>query len=151
SDTLRSTAFGGITVFQWFRNGSEVPGATSRDLFTRTSGQYSVRAENASQCRSTSNEFTFVYNPTSVEEDISAGRVIGIYPNPTSDLAVISMPSAKGRTLEVIGVTGQVVFSTTVGDEASDYQLHLSGYATGVYVVRIKSAASVWMARLVRE
>ena len=151
SDTLRSTAFGGITVFQWLQNGSEIPGATSRDFFTRTSGQYSVRVENAMQCRSTSNEFTFVYNPTSVEEDVAAGRVVGIHPNPTSDLAVVSMPSITGRTLEVMSMTGQIIFASTVEDDAEEYQLRLSGYAVGVYIVRIKSGASVWMVRLVRE
>ena len=110
-----------------------------------------MRVENAMQCRSTSNEFTFVYNPTSVEEDVAAGRVVGIHPNPTSDLAVVSMPSITGRTLEVMSMTGQIIFASTVEDDAEEYQLRLSGYAVGVYIVRIKSGASVWMVRLVRE
>ncbi|MCX6139538.1 MAG: T9SS type A sorting domain-containing protein [Candidatus Kapabacteria bacterium] len=148
-DTLRSSTVGGITVFQWYRGGVAIPGATSRDLFTQVSGQYSVRAENAAKCTTMSNEFAFVFDPNTVE-DVAAGRAIGIYPNPADDHATITMPSVSGRTIDVVDLTGRTVFSTSIADGIGEYQLNLTSYARGAYIVRVRSASSVWMARLVR-
>lgn len=150
-DTLRSSAVGGITKFQWARDGVDIPGATARDLFTQTSGAYTVRVENNQNCTNTSNTFTFTFEPTSVEEDVAAGRTIGISPNPSSDVAVITMPVVASRTLDVISITGQLVYSMPVADGANEFRLDLASIARGTYIVRLTAGSSVWMARLLRD
>lgn len=150
-DTLRSSAVGGITRFQWARDGVDIPGATSRDLFTQTNGTYTVRVENNASCTSVSNPFAFTYDPTSVEEDVAAGRTIGISPNPSSDVAVVTMPLGTARTLDVINITGQVVFSLPMADGTSEYRLDLSTFARGTYIVRLSAGTAVWMAQLSRN
>ncbi|MBK7185428.1 MAG: T9SS type A sorting domain-containing protein [Ignavibacteria bacterium] len=150
-DTLRSSAVGGITKFQWARDGVDIPGATLRDHVTQISGVYTVRVENNQNCTSTSNSYTFTYDPMSVEEDVAAGRAIGISPNPSSDVAMITMPVVASRTLDVISITGQLVYSMPVADGANEYRLDLASIARGTYIVRLTAGSSVWMARLLRD
>jgi len=150
-DTLRSSAVGGITDFQWFRDGTAISGATSRDLFTRSSGTYTVRVRNAVPCSAMSSDYVFVYDPTSVEEDVAAGRAIGISPNPGLDFVIVAMPLSSQRTLDVVNLVGQTVYSTHVADGQRELRLNLATFARGAYIVRVSSETSVWMERLVRE
>lgn len=150
-DTLRSSAVGGITKFQWARDGVDIPGATMRDHVTQISGVYTVRVENNQNCTNVSNSYTFTYDPTSVEEDVAAGRTIGISPNPSSDVAVITMPVVASRTLDVISITGQLIYSMPVADGANEFRLDLASIARGTYIVRLTAGSSVWMARLLRD
>ncbi len=151
-DTLRSSAVGGITVFQWSLNGTEIPGATSREYVAKVSGKYSVRVENTNKCRSTSSEVEVDLSAASVDNEVDPQlSSLTVFPNPTQDRATVGLPQARTRTLELIDLTGRVVLRVSLEDDRQDYPLELGSLPSGTYVVRMSAGSSMWTARLVRE
>ncbi|MBK9184387.1 MAG: T9SS type A sorting domain-containing protein [Ignavibacteria bacterium] len=64
---------------------------------------------------------------------------------------MITMPVVASRTLDVISITGQLVYSMPVADGANEFRLDLASIARGTYIVRLTAGSSVWMARLLRD
>lgn len=150
-DTLRSSAVGGINVFQWSLNGTEIPGASSREFVATVSGKYSVRVENNNKCRSTSSEFVLDLSATSVDNDADPqASSLRVFPNPTLDRATVLLPQARTRTLELIDLTGRVVLRVSLEDDRQEYPLELGSLPSGTYVVRMSAGSSMWTVRLVR-
>lgn len=150
ADTLRSSAIGGITVFQWLLDGKEIPGATAREYVAKTSGTYAVRVENSNNCRNISSDYVLTLSPTSVEGEAPVG-VMAIYPNPVLDRATVTLPTAMMRSLEVIDIMGRVVLRASIGDDLREYGFDMTSIAAGTYMVRVSAGSSMWTARLVRE
>ena len=150
ADTLRSSAVGGISVFQWLLDGKEIPGATAREYVAKTSGTYTVRVENSNKCRNTSADFVLTLNPTSVEADAQQ-HMLSVFPNPAMDHATVTLPMATTRSLELIDIMGRVVYRTPIGDDLREIGVDLTAIVSGTYIVRVSAGSSTWMARLVRE
>jgi len=151
-DTLRSSAVGGITVFQWQLDGKDIPGATAREYVAKTSGTYAVRVENSNKCRNTSSDFVLTLNPTSVEGELDRiASSLTVFPNPAQERATVVLPASQARSLELIDIMGRVVFRAPIDDERREYAIELGNVVSGTYVVRVSAGSSVWMARLVRE
>ncbi len=149
-DTLRSSAVGGITVFQWFRDGVAIPGATSRELVTQTSGTYTVSVQGSNGCRSRSNEFVFEYSPVSVDEIVESGNVV-VTPNPAAESILVRMPLAPERTVEIVTVRGDVLLRETVANGSLEQRLDISALASGAYIVRVTAGSATWIERFVRQ
>ena len=151
-DTLRSSAVGGITVFQWQLDGKDIPGATAREYVAKTSGTYAVRVENSNKCRNTSSDFVLTLNPTSVEGELDRiASSLTVFPNPAQERATVVLPASQARSLELLDIMGRVVFRAPIDDERREYAIELGNVVSGTYVVRVSAGSSVWMARLVRE
>lgn len=149
-DTLRSSAIGGVSIFQWYWNGNIIPGATQREYVATANGDYTVIVTNAEGCTATSNAFTFTGGTTSVDEDVTSTR-IAVYPNPMSGRCSINLPRAVSRELSVMDLTGAIVKTVTVGDDAESIELELSDVANGTYLIQIVSGSSVWSTTAVKR
>lgn len=151
-DTLRSSAIGGITKFQWFKNGQRINGATSRELFVNQTAVYSVLVTNNSDvCSAMSDDYAYTADPTSVSDANHSPRLLQINPNPSRDFVTVSIPPANTRMLEVFSISGQLMYSMALEDGSTEHRLSLVTYLPGVYLVRVSAGSSVWMAKLMRE
>ena len=148
-DTIRSSAIGGITLFQWYNNGVAVDGATSREFVPSANGVYTVVVTNSDGCTALSDAHTFVSGAVSVADDVAT--TFAVYPNPTDGDVRIQLPLAVGRIVEIVNVLGSVVYTTSATDEIDDMNISLSNVAPGTYYVRVRAGESVWMRSLVRR
>ncbi len=80
---------------------------------------------------------TFAYTPNSTQD--FDGRTVSIAPNPTSGELNIQLSQAVDYlvTVEIFSIDGKVIQSQFLDKGQSNIQLDLSGYASGVYLVKL--------------
>lgn len=148
-DSLRSTAFGGVSIFQWYKNGIKIPNATSRVLVTNEAGTYTVEVFTSEGCLAKSDNFTYDPAVTSVEDEMFSAS-FSISPNPLSETALISLPMTGSRRLEVYALSGRQVVAIDIPDGVSSYQLDTKSWLTGSYLVRCSTDNGVWTRAVVK-
>jgi hypothetical protein len=118
---------------QWFRDGSELQGATSQLLDPPGNGQYQVQVTDANGCVS---ELSDPFDVTWLSADqISSPTEITIYPNPTTGVLTISTTLPES-TLEisVFNSLGKNILT-----EKGEGTIDLSGFEDGIYFLIVKS------------
>ena len=150
--TLTSSAPAGN---QWYQNGQPVAGATASTYVANSTaqlGSYTVAVTNANGCVSPASAATTV---TSSLRPL-AGSSLTLYPNPTSDgrLTLELTGYTKAVDVDVLNVLGQAVLhlalppsSGSAGTTRQAIDLH--GQASGLYLLRTRSAGNTDVRRLV--
>ena len=149
-DSLRSTAFGGVSVFQWYRDGVKIEGATSRVLVTNLAGSYSVEVFTAEGCSTMSDQFTYNPNVTSVH-DWAASSLLTVAPQPATDHVSVSLPHWTSRTLEAYSLSGAMLAAITLPDDQTSFKIETGTWATGSYIVRVMSPQGTASAAVVKQ
>jgi hypothetical protein len=138
-DSLRSTTFGGVGVFQWYKDGVKVPGATNRVFVTNVAGVFTVEVFTAEGCSMRSDPFTFDPNVTSVRE-LSTSSLLAVQPQPAFDAVSITLPQWSAPTIDVYSMTGELMFTERINAETTVAEIKTAGWAAGTYIVRVASA-----------
>lgn len=149
-DTLRSSALGGISRFQWSRDGVDIPGATARTLYATQSGLYRVRVSDGT-CSNASDEFQFTYTSVSEDDGANAARQLTIGPNPVSDLLTVGLPPRTGRVLDVVDISGRTVYQSAVADDVMQMQISSTSWPAGFYVLQMRCGSGVWTSSFVKQ
>lgn len=135
-------SYDGTYTWQWYKDGSPIPGANSYLYFATTPGSYNCLITNAFGCARTTSSLAV----TSCREEVGAGAadVLSIYPNPTAESFTIDLQIAntvtEQATIRIYSLTGQVVYEKTVAVvngnlfELITFENEISG---GIYVVNI--------------
>ncbi len=67
-----------------------------------------------------------------------AAKFITVFPNPATDVVNITLvPNLHAESLELIDITGKTIFSVPVSPTELEVQINVSGYAKGIYLIRI--------------
>lgn len=83
--------------------------------------------------------------------DIQKVESLTIYPNPTKGEFQVDLSAfSNSKTVEVVDMTGGVIFSREVGPSASSIRLDLSEQYTGIYFVRVVSGNVIGVQKVVR-
>lgn len=115
--------------YQWYLNGTIIPGATGSTYTVTGNGNYTVVvSDNGSGCTDTSDIYT-VTNVGITDLDYLAGH-INCYPNPTNDILYIRTPVKVNLVLSTI--EGRIV-----KQEQHVTQISLAGLCEGIYWLRI--------------
>ncbi|MBU6122218.1 Ig-like domain-containing protein [Hymenobacter siberiensis] len=148
--TLTSSAPAGN---QWYQNGQPVAGATANTYVANSTaqlGSYSVVVTNANGCVSPASAATIVTNALRP----LAGSSLMVYPNPTPDgrLTLELTGYTKAVEVDVMNVLGQAVLHLSVPANSTStirQAIDLHGQASGVYLLRTRSAGNTDLRRLV--
>ena len=124
---------GSYSTYQWYKNGTLIPGATSSILSAPGAGVYKVVVSDANGCFVSSGNYTItgggggggtmVNNTTS---DIS----VRVYPNPATSMLNIEAPVVVNVT--VVSPDGKVVM-----EQKQATSLNVSQLADGLYMIMI--------------
>lgn len=87
--------------------------------------------------------------PLSVEESISTENELLIFPNPTKDVVRIQFKKAQSVQVEIIDVSGKVVFRT--GGNSEFLILDLSRFTDGLYFVKVSTGTSIWVEKVIKK
>jgi len=74
--------------------------------------------------------------------------VLALYPNPTTGVLNLNSNQFNGAAISVVDVTGRVMLSTSVSNEAS---IDLSGLPTGTYFVRLEVGSELQSFKIVKR
>jgi hypothetical protein len=85
-------------------------------------------------------------------EDISK-PIARIYPNPTADIINIEISNTGGQEIEIelLTITGQVIYRKDYKNSQGYFteQIDLSGYARGLYFVKIRQSGAVYNGKII--
>lgn len=121
--------------YSWLLNGNVLPGINGTSygpLTTDQAGTYKVQYTDVNGCSKTSNELVI---------QASASDNLWIYPNPSSGTFQVRYYNQSGEAAEMIvyNAAGQPIMKkqVTTGIAYSRTDFDLSGYTSGVYLVRV--------------
>jgi len=80
-------------------------------------------------------------------ENINTGNNIRIFPQPAS--TVINITTQQNDVIEIYNIEGQLMKSITAGENYTT--IDISGFARGMYVVKVKSSAIYKVGKFVKE
>ncbi len=83
---------------------------------------------------------------SSIGENEMAGTTLRIYPNPASDMLVIKSSGEIGN-VAVFSISGAEVCNEQVS--GNEFRLDVSGYASGVYVVKVATTTGIEVRRFI--
>jgi alpha-tubulin suppressor-like RCC1 family protein len=117
--------------YQWFIDGSIIPGANSQNFTPTTTGQYTVEVSFANGCVGNSADYFFGIAGIVNLDPIS----IGLYPNPTEgsiNLAITNYGTNETITISVVDQAGRIVRTIDTSVQ-SNIQIDLSDIESGIY------------------
>jgi N-acetylneuraminic acid mutarotase len=92
-----------------------------------------------------------VQEPSNIEE--IREPITRIYPNPTDNILniEISNTGAQGLKIEILSITGTLIYQKEFTSSGAHFveQLDLSGYAKGIYLVKVRMVDTVYFEKVV--
>ncbi len=156
AESAPGAADGGISIkisggtlpysFEWMAGGHVV--STEEDPANLTGGNYLVEVTDANGCQVTSALVT-IGTLTGTGEANGLDRFIEIYPNPTSGVVFVKFHAGEMRqaALELYDVAGRKLWMENGG--GNEQTLDFSGFASGVYRLKIIAGDRVAVKKLV--
>ena len=137
--------------YQWFFNGTEIPGANLPIYLATVSGLYTVVVGNADGCTSAAEPVAVMLTST---EELPEGLTKAIVqPNPFSDELNLELHSQRLMHLEVIllDVTGRVLHKKALRVNGQvKLNLHVAHLPEGAYVLQLRSETQQWATAVVK-
>lgn len=126
------------TTYQWYFNSNPIPGATSQSYVPTQNGSYYVVITDTNGCQA----FSSTYSMADVGvPELLAQDGMSLYPNPNSGTFFITADlNRQAALLELISVTGQVVYSEQLEADGVIRKELNAGAEDGTYLVRLTLA-----------
>lgn len=145
NETLTANASG--AVYQWLDCGNGyaiLPGETNQSFTAILNGTYAVSVT-MNGCTDTSSCFLIL--STGIASSIN--DAIQIYPVPAHDLLYINTGAAATGTMELTGLTGELILRQSFSNPV--FTVDLSGLAGGVYFVNLYTAEGKTVRKILKE
>lgn len=134
------------TTYQWYLNGTLIPGATTQFYTCAGSGFYQVEITNIYGCAAISAPFGC---PNAIEENISSN--IKIYPNPTDGIFTLEMRGqVTGKSdyrIKIFNYLGQEIYDQEILIKKTE--IDLSNKPKGIYFVQINTEERTYISKVV--
>ena len=124
--------------YQWYINGSLIPGATQVSYYPTVPGFYQVSISSLGGCSSISN--IFLVSTVGLKENASTLNNIHFYPNPVNDEMFIELPAHLYFQIKLFSIDGmflEILFDGTTGSEKTVSRINTSLLANGIYFIKV--------------
>ncbi|HBG70893.1 MAG: hypothetical protein A2W93_08805 [Bacteroidetes bacterium GWF2_43_63] len=127
-----STTTAGVS-YQWYYNGSAIPGATGTTVTIAALGTYYIVVTFANGCSGFSDEFQY-----GVGMDEYGVSQMLLYPNPSiGEFTVMLSESDNAKSWRIINSLGQIIESKSDFSSASVFEVRGLSLAAGVYSIQV--------------
>jgi hypothetical protein len=152
TDDVLTVVNGPFASYQWFRNGSPIPGAAASSYQFTVSGNYYVRVTGQGGCVTQSMNFEVTVS-VSVEE-LSASKVVRVFPNPTDGVLNVELsgfPANKAK-FSVRDLAGRLHLQGLLEPMAQSprFSIDVAALPAGAYLLEIDSIderTTIWFVR----
>lgn len=143
---------GNYITYQWYRDGVEIPGATSQSLSYTMGGNYQVMVTNTSGCDNYSEGLVVgkANGGIGIKEDLFGN--LELYPNPSSGLITIDLNRVQLQELQVsvFNTAGKKVYELyEQTSQDGKVTLDMAHLPDAAYFIQIRSAAETVVKRVV--
>jgi hypothetical protein len=84
--------------------------------------------------------------------DANEASSLEVYPNPVADVLTIANLTIEGNaTITLVDVQGKVIYTSTISNVNGNYELDLSKFENGIYVVEVTSELETQKVRVVKH
>jgi len=136
SGNVLSVTGTGLLTYQWYRNGTLIPGANAAMYTAGESGSYLVRGTTSTGCVYESNAVS--YYVTGLPDEWTGGEVV-VHPNPSAGLFEVVLPETKPDILvQVENIRGANVFRGRMR-QVSRFELPLEHCPSGIYLMYLRA------------
>ena len=99
-----------------------------------------------------SDRFEIRFDNTTLGVDDFEAAGISMYPNPVEDQVTLDLSqfNEQARQLSLYDVTGKLLNNYTI-DNQENYEINMSNYASGLYIVKIETASGQWQRKLIKD
>ncbi len=138
---LISDISAGVT-FQWYRNGTLIPGATDPTFTLTQAGTYFLEIRNTSGCVAQSNQIV-------ITSSLLKGKsTVQVFPNPSDGTFNIVLNGQQDfSSLKVMDARGRLMLNEKIVQGAAQHQFHLQ--TSGVYSLELIGNKSSFHQRVV--
>lgn len=136
----------GFSNWQWYLNGTPIPGATQATLSVTQNGVYYVEAVDADGCLATAAAYTYA------SAGLSLDALMGwsMTPNPASNDITFRWTYSDDVQVEVTDISGRNMASWKL-DASGMQRFDVSSWAPGLYMVRVYAGSQTFAKRLIIE
>jgi len=113
-----------------------------------SSNHYRCLVSNTWGCADTSASSLLSVSTTGVAP-VAAADNIEVYPNPTTGKCFINLPAGSNATIELIGITDQLLLKQTTDRQTET--IDMTGLASGVYILRIECNGNITYRKLAKH
>jgi hypothetical protein len=136
-----------ISNYQWYKDDSLIPGATTKVFVARHTGVYKVTYIESGWPLDSA-FFSLVVNPVGISD--IAKTAVKIFPNPTSGVINIEhLEQYIGSTLEISDVMGRKI--TTQEITQSNITYHFGNQPKGIFIVRIMNNGAAIIRKILSQ
>ncbi len=140
------------TTYQWFLNGTPIPGETNQNYVPTSDGWYSVDVTNSFGCV---NSATSIYiSITALKSGQKLLSGFKLSPNPAKEQLMIKREDGLRTSVnyEVISIVGQKVLSGTFKfDNSDETPLNIQVLAPGTYIIKLNSNGNGTAIKFIKE
>ena len=139
------------STYQWYLNGTLIPGANAQNFTASSSGNYYVEVTYFNACPYQSNIITMTATDI---VNLEAGVHLLIYPNPATDHVVICFTSVKQEQLRIriISAVGKLISEKYILTEANKEIVldnDLSDMSKGVYFIEAATNSGTQIKKMI--
>jgi PKD repeat protein len=133
----------GAVTYQWYHDGSLIPGATDYFYVAQSSGNFNVVCTDANACEVEA----VIFDVVAGIETSETGSPFSVFPNPVqSKLEIRSAWSAAITEVSIYNILGEKVFA--VGNQRS---IDISPLSKGVYLLKAVSGEKTFHYKFVKD
>jgi hypothetical protein len=145
---LTASGAAGATTYMWTSNESFLQAVTV-SAYPQTTTTYTVSGTDANGCTGTANIVVTVDACVGIATVGGSSTKAAIFPNPNNGDFTVELINNLPKTIEVMDVRGRVVLSSTSDNNL--VKVNISTLANGVYYVKVKSANTVEVLKVVKQ
>ncbi|HOY16785.1 MAG TPA: T9SS type A sorting domain-containing protein [Haliscomenobacter sp.] len=137
--------------YDWFLNGSAIPGENKRLLVAKKEGFYSVRLRSGDCISPTSDLYSFTGLTTS-SNAVGAVASPQLFPNPATEQIYVQdiAPDDPNLQVRIIDIQGRLQPSAPVQRAQGLLSLYIGHLSTGTYVLQGMSNRQSWTLRFIK-
>jgi hypothetical protein len=141
-DTLQAYNAAG---YQWYYNGSPIPGATASTYVANQPGEYLVEVTDTNGCKATS-AGSVVFTGIA---GVSADMQVMIYPNPLAagEWNIQAGNNWLGAQCTIYDADGRLVYNSTI---QNNHSVITADVARGIYTMRLSSGQNTFTIKLIK-
>ena len=149
-DTLScSPAYAG---YQWYFNGTLIPGATGQTYMYSANGAYYCQVSNALGCTTASVPITI--NDMGIQENTNTIQ-LDVYPNPTSNDITLEFNLVKQSNVKInlMNIEGQIIYAQELSEFIGEYKkpINMHENANGIYYLQVITNDEVINKKIIKQ